>query len=162
MNPPVPTKLKLLRGTQRADRANHNEPQPTQEIPPVPAHLSDEAKVEWGRVSQELATLGLLTRLDRAALAAYCDCWSDYVDASRLCASHAGPDGKPLDRKVIKTRDGNLVENPYYSIKKRSLELMHKFLTGFGMDPSSRTRINAAPAEQEKPSTWKGFGSKKA
>jgi P27 family predicted phage terminase small subunit len=138
--PRKPTKLKLIQGTFRQDRAVGHEPKPDIEIPQVPAHLSDEAKVEWGRVSQELAQLGLLTRIDRAALAAYCECWADWVEASRLCATKDGQ-----DRKVIKTAAGNFVENPYYSIKKRSAELMHKFLTEFGMTPASRTRIDASP-----------------
>jgi phage terminase small subunit len=35
-----------------------------------PPHLSDEAKVEWGRVSEDLYRLGILTKIDRATLAA--------------------------------------------------------------------------------------------
>jgi len=139
-----PTNLKLIQGTFREDRAQRNEPTPPIEIPVVPAHLSDEAKVEWERVSQELAELGLLTKIDRAALAAYCDCWADYLEAAKLCANKDGQ-----DRKVIKTAAGNFVENPYFSIKKRCLELMHKFLTEFGMTPVSRTRINAHPKDKE-------------
>lgn len=145
MNPKKPTNIKLVQGTFRKDRAPGNEPKPKIEIPPVPVHLSDEAKVEWGRISQDLAQLGLLTRIDRAALAAYCECWSDWVDASRLCASSLGPDGKVSDRKVIKTAGGNFIENPYFSIKKRSAELMHKFMVEFGMTPASRTKIDASP-----------------
>jgi P27 family predicted phage terminase small subunit len=144
--PKKPTNLKLIQGTFRKDRVAGHEPQPEIEIPPVPAHLSDEAKVEWGRVSQELYQLGLLSRIDRAALAAYCECWSDWVEASRLCATKDGQ-----DRKVIKTAAGNFVENPYYSIKKRSAELMHKFLTEFGMTPASRTRIHASPLPAGQP-----------
>lgn len=140
MNPRKPSKLKLIQGTYRKDRVAGHEPKPEIEIPPVPSHLADEAKVEWGRVSQDLSQLGLLTRIDRAALAAYCECWADWVDASRLCASKDGQ-----DRKVIKTAAGNFVENPYFSIKKRSAELMHKFLTEFGMTPASRTKIDASP-----------------
>jgi P27 family predicted phage terminase small subunit len=142
--PKKPTKLKLLRGTFRKDRALENEPQPETAIPAVPAHLSDEAKVEWGRISQELHGLGLLSRIDRAALAAYCESWSDWIDATRMCASQDGN-----DRKVVRTKSGNVIENPYYSIKKRAAELMHKFATEFGMTPASRTRISASPSESK-------------
>jgi len=151
--PKKPTKLKLLQGTFRADRAAQNEAQPELDIPAVPPHLSDEAKVEWGRISQELFQLGLLSRIDRAALAAYCESWSDWLDASRMCSTK---DGK--DRKVILTTNGNPMENPYYTIKKRSMELMHKFLTEFGMTPAARSRINATPAEKPKASQWGNFG----
>ena len=140
MNPKKPTNIKLVQGTFRKDRVSRNEPKPKIEIPSVPEHLSDIAKVEWGRISQDLAQLGLLSRIDRAALAAYCDCWSDYVEAARMCAT---TDGK--DKKVIKTAAGNFVENPYFSIKKRCLEIMHKYLVEFGMTPASRTKIDASP-----------------
>lgn len=146
MNPKTPTALKLIKGTFRADRAAKSEPRPEVEIPPVPAHLSDEAKAEWNRISEELAQLGLLTRIDRAALTAYCDVWADYIEASKFCATKDGN-----DRKVIKTAAGNLVENPYFSIKKRSLELMHKYLVEFGMTPASRTKIDASPLPAGKP-----------
>jgi P27 family predicted phage terminase small subunit len=167
--PKKPTQLKVIEGTFRKDRARAKEPKPETAVPEAPSHLSDEARVEWDRISIELAKLGLLSRIDRAALAAYCECWADWVNASKRCV---GADGKDL--KVIKTgekirydKDGNIVEksggnfieNPYYTIKKRSAELMHKFLTEFGMTPASRTRINAAPVEGEKPaSRWSGFG----
>jgi P27 family predicted phage terminase small subunit len=135
--PRKPTGLKIVEGTFRKDRAAPNEPKPRVTIPRPPPHLSSEARSEWRRVSHELYLLGLLSRIDRAALAAYCECWSDWVDASKMCAT---VDGK--DRKVMKTQAGNLVENPYFSIKKRSMELMHKFLTEFGMTPASRSQIN--------------------
>ena len=152
--PKKPTNLKLLQGTFRNDRAVENEPKPKTAIPPVPPHLSDEGKVEWGRVSQELYSLGLLSNVDRAALAAYCEAWADFVESSKLCRTEAGQ-----DRKVVKTNNGNFIENPYYTIKKRSMEIMHKFLTEFGMTPASRTRIGAVPKEDVKPaSRWAGHG----
>lgn len=150
--PPKPRALKLLQGTFRKERAL-SEPEPTREIPPVPGHLSDEAKVEWGRVSQELYSLGLLTRIDRGALAAYCEAWSDWVEATRMCAT---TDGK--DRKVIKTAAGNFIENPYYSIKKRAAELMHKFMTEFGMTPASRTRIESIPVDKSDHNPFSNLG----
>jgi P27 family predicted phage terminase small subunit len=147
--PRTPTNLKLLRGTFRQDRVTPHEPKPELAIPPVPDHLSAEAKLEWERVSQELHQLGLLSRIDRAALAAYCECWADWVKATTKVHETG---------EVIKTAAGNVIENPYYSIKKRAAELMHKFLTEFGMTPASRTRINADPAPKEEPdSRWKGF-----
>lgn len=153
--PRKPTALKILQGSFRPHLAAPHEPKPEIEIPPVPAQLSDEAKVEWGRISQELVQLGLLTRIDQAQLAAYCEFRADFLHACTMCQAKDGQ-----DRKVIKTAAGNFVENPYYSIKKRSAEMMHKFATEFGLSPASRTRINAEPVEPVKSSNWKGFGTK--
>ena len=41
-----------------------------------PKQLDTEARREWRRVAPELERMGLSTTLDRAALAAYCACWS--------------------------------------------------------------------------------------
>jgi P27 family predicted phage terminase small subunit len=156
--PKKPSRLKLIQGTFRSDRAPRKEATPPRGIPEVPEHLSDLAKVEWGRISQDLYQIGLLSRIDRGALAAYCECWSDWVEATRMCSTL---DGK--DRKTMTTQTGNLVENPYFSIKKRCAELMHKFLTEFGMTPAARARIDvsahlpSASADTDS-SKWGGIG----
>src|SRR4051812_27624862 len=74
--PAKPTKLKLVEGTFRQDRGSINEAKPEVAIPPIPKDLTDEAKVEWIRISEELQMVGLLSRIDRAALAAYCESWA--------------------------------------------------------------------------------------
>jgi P27 family predicted phage terminase small subunit len=165
--PSIPTSLKLVKGTARKGRMK-NEPKPQMEIPSVPPELSDAAKVEWGRISQDLFQLGLLSRIDRAALAVYCEAWSDWLDATEKVARL----GKVIktSEKVIQKADGtieksggNFVENPYFSIKKRCAELMHTYLVEFGMSPASRTRINADPIPACSQSSgsgdrWSGLG----
>lgn len=79
---PLPTNLKLIDGV-RSDRINFDEPKPEPIVPRCPASLVGEAKKEWRRVSKELENLGLLTRLDRAALAAYCSAWGKFIEAGR-------------------------------------------------------------------------------
>lgn len=167
--PNLPTQLKLVKGTLRKGRMAKTEPRPEPAIPSVPAELSDAAKVEWGRISQDLLGLGLLARIDRAALAAYCEAWSDWLDATEKVArlGKVIKTGEKIiekrgqDGAVITERSGgNFVENPYFSIKKRCAELMHKFLTEFGMSPASRARIHAEPPA-EKPQDnkkWGGIG----
>lgn len=138
--PRKPTALKLLHGTYRVDRAPQNEPQPELVMPKPPKHLSPLAREEWALVSEELYGLGLLSRIDRAALAAYCEFWADWVEASERCSTTE--DGR--DRKVMQLPDGSIKENPYYGIKKRAAELMYRFIIEFGMSPASRSRINVA------------------
>jgi len=73
--PPKPTALKLFAGTFRKDRAPKREPKPAQTkgFPKPPSFLGQIAKQEWRRVVPELHKLGILTKVDRAALAAYCE-----------------------------------------------------------------------------------------
>ena len=48
------------------------------EIPAAPDWLDEHARAEWDRVGPDLVLLGLITRLDRQALAQYCEAVSDY------------------------------------------------------------------------------------
>jgi phage terminase small subunit len=66
---PKPTHLKLVTGNPGRRPLNDCEPQPEIALPPVPPELCDDAKLEWDRVSFELHRAGLLTKVDRAALA---------------------------------------------------------------------------------------------
>lgn len=79
--PPKPTHLKVLEGNPGKRAINKNEPKPQAKAPSCPAHLDKEAKAEWRRISKQLLQLGLLTEVDRAALAAYCQAWSRWVYA---------------------------------------------------------------------------------
>src|SRR5690606_26210093 len=81
---PTPTHLKVLRGNPGKRPLPANEPQPKPKAPPCPAHLDAEAKREWRRMVKELEPLGLLTKIDRAALAAYCQAWSRWVQAEEM------------------------------------------------------------------------------
>lgn len=147
---PLPTKLKLVRGTLQKCRANPDEPSPNPELPDAPPHLSPEALEEWERLAQELYELGILSSIDRAALAAYCQAYGRWVEAEEQLRN---PDGSM--KLTETTANGTIVQNPLVGIANKSLELMHKYLTEFGMSPSSRTRVSATKKTDEK----KGFAA---
>ncbi len=137
---PKPTKLKLLQGTQRSDRVNLQEPAPKPEIPSCPKHIQGESRREWKRITKELGAVGLVTRVDRAAIAAYCEAYGRWSEAvSKL---HE----KGL---LVKAPSGYPILNPYLSIINSALDQMRKFLTEFGMTPSSRTRISVARKNED-------------
>lgn len=139
---PKPTALKLAQGNPGKRSLNANEPKPDG-VPKCPTHLDDGAKREWKRISAELVSLGLLTSVDRAALAAYCASWSRWVDADTNVQKFGA---------VIKSpKSGFPIANPYVSIANTSLDLMRKFLVEFGMTPASRSRIQVAPVSDADP-----------
>ena len=80
---PVPTVLKLLRGSRRP--INPAEPKLAPKLPPPPRELSDEAKRVWRREGKMLLSVGVITALDVAAFAAYC------VDGALM--AHVASDG---------------------------------------------------------------------
>lgn len=133
---PLPTHLKMVRGTLQKCRMNPDEPTPDPEIPDAPPHLSPEAREEWERLALELYELGILSTIDRAALAAYCQAYGRWVEAEEQLRNIDG-----TMKLTETTSNGNIIQNPLVGIANKSLELMHKYLTEFGMSPSSRTRL---------------------
>ncbi len=130
-----PTKLKLLEGTFRPDRAPANEPAPDLGIPVCPAWILNDgdARAEWSRVVPELARLGLLTVIDGAELEGYCANYARAVKAERIVKT------KGL---VVKTPFGPKA-NPAVAIAKAAWQEVRKFGSEYGLSPASRTRINA-------------------
>ena len=102
--------------------------------PRCPPHLSAEGKREWKRIVPELASLGLLTLVDRAALALYCQAWARWVDAEKKLEEFGN---------LVKTPSGFAQQSPYLAIANKAMEQMGKFLAEFGMSPASRTRVTA-------------------
>jgi P27 family predicted phage terminase small subunit len=104
--------------------------------------------LEWGRVAPELFSLGILTKLDRAALAAYCDSYGLWIRARRLLAK-MGEDG--ADSLLVKTAQGNVIQHPLIGLANKAKRDMMAYATEFGMTPSSRARVNAPPASDHDP-----------
>jgi len=148
--PRKPSHLKLITGNPGKRPLNKNEPKPAAGIPPVPAHLSDEAKAEWTRIATDLNAIGLLTQVDRAALAAYCQAWADWVEAEEQLRRFGKVVKSPVKTvtrrsggaEVTEASGGYPMQSPFLPIRNRALEIMHKFLTEFGMTPASRSRIS--------------------
>lgn len=147
---PKPTALKILEGEPNKARINLNEPKPKASKPTCPRHLSKPAKTEWRRIASELEVLSLLTQVDRAALAAYCQAYGRWVQAERKLKElgDMSPDKMAF---LYKTTNGNLIINPLLSVANKAMEQMHKFLVEFGMSPSSRSRISISSSEAGDP-----------
>src|ERR1700674_383610 len=137
---PKPTRLKVLAGTLRGDRTNLNEPEVRTEIPTCPRELSAVAKREWKRIARSLADMGLLSKIDRAALAGYCQSWATWIEAQAALRKHG---------VIIKSPNGFFMQSPYLAVANKAFEQMRLMLAEFGMSPSSRTRVHAIPQERE-------------
>jgi phage terminase small subunit len=78
---PKPTHLKLVQGNPGRRPLNKQEAKPRRTVPTCPGHLNAVARREWRRVVPLLAECGLLTEVDRAPRAAYCQAWGRWVEA---------------------------------------------------------------------------------
>ena len=120
---------------------NGAEPTPELALPSPPPELCDDAKVEWGRISEELYRLKLLSGIDRAALAAYCQAYGRWVQAERGIRKMAEKD--PLTGgMMIKTTNGNVVQNPLVGIANKAMSDVVRYAAEFGMTPSARSRMS--------------------
>jgi P27 family predicted phage terminase small subunit len=150
---PVPTELKLLRGNPGKRRLNREEPKPDPKAPGMPVWLSNEARAEWRRVVPELERLGLAAKVDRAALAAYCETWATFVAAEQTIHKHGiitmrvteitaeDADGNPIEIHVTPTK------NPAVIIARDAAAQVRAFCSEFGLTPSARTRLQTPEAE---------------
>lgn len=81
---PKPTAQKELEGNPGKRPLNKNEPKFAPKAPGCPTWLTLEAKAEWRRLVAELDAIGMLTKVDRAAMATFCQQWAIYKDAIEL------------------------------------------------------------------------------
>lgn len=130
--PPKPTHLKVLEGNPGKRPLNQNEPKPKPLAPKCPSWLDREAKREWKRVAPELERLGLLTVVDGAALAAYCQAYARWVKAEKILQE------KGL---TFETPNGYEQQRPEVSIANKSMQIIRAFCAEFGLTPSARARM---------------------
>jgi P27 family predicted phage terminase small subunit len=135
---PKPTALKIKQGNPGKRALNRTEPKtPREETLRAPDYLGGNARKEWLRLRKRLAPAGLLTPLDADMLALYCQAHSRWVEAEEH-VQRIGP--------VVKTKNGNLVPNPYLAIANRAMDQMLTYARELGMTPSARSRIQV-PAQ---------------
>ncbi|TCK37982.1 P27 family predicted phage terminase small subunit [Paraburkholderia sp. BL8N3] len=141
---PKPTALRVIQGTRKSNIAAKHEPKPRAGIPPCPSHLDARAREEWNRITPELLAAGVLSTIDGAVLASYCVAYSRWQDAEDALARMKARD-KLTAALMIKTTNGNAIQNPLVGVANRAMLLCQRFACEFGMTPAARARIEADP-----------------
>lgn len=144
---PKPTHLKLIEGNRGKRPLNGKEAKIAPALPAPPPHLTAEALEEWNRVAAWLHRVGLLSEVDRAALAAYAQAYGRWVQAERAIAKMAEKD-QLTGGLMIKTSNGNAIQNPLVGTANKAAADMMRYAAEFGMTPSARSRIAAQPPEE--------------
>ena len=143
---PKPTRLKLITGNPGNRPLNRREPKPAVAVPTCPAHLNPSAKAEWKRLARQMHVLGMISHLDRAVLAAYCQAYGRWAEAERKLKE------TPM---LLKLPSGIIQQSPWLAIANKQLELMSKFMSELGLSPVSRTRVEVKPLG---PKPWETHG----
>ncbi len=140
---PVPTHLRVLRGNPD-HRPIRNEPQPLipDDCPEPPPFLSAYANDEWWRIGDELHRLGLLTKVDIPALAAYCDAFGQWRMAAESLAKMQAND--PIMNGMIIKPNTTAGVNPLVSSCASIAADVVRYAAEFGLTPAARSRITPA------------------
>ena len=137
---PKPTALKELEGNPGKRQLNMNEPKPLAKAPACPKWLEPDAKKEWKRLSKKMEQLGILTEVDMAAFAGYCQAYARWKAAEEFISKHGS---------IVKTPSGYWQQVPQVSIAQQYLKDMQKLAEQFGLTPASRSRIIADTTKTE-------------
>ncbi|WP_326592830.1 phage terminase small subunit P27 family [Streptomyces brevispora] len=145
-----PAKLRLLKGRSdgkdAAGRAVNPGPAFKRIPPAAPDWLSEEAAAEWDRVLPGLSRLELLKPEDRAALAAYCEAWATFREATEAVQR---------DGLTIEAKQGTLA-HPAVGIARAAGREMRAWAAHFGLTPSTEQAL--ARGSENEPDPDNPFG----
>jgi P27 family predicted phage terminase small subunit len=114
--------------------------------PEPPMVLDATAMREWRRLAGVLRQRNSLHEIDHGSLAAYCQMYSRWVAAEKALARMAELD-PVAGGLMIKTSNGNAIQNPLVGIANKAAAAMVKYAGEFGMTPNSRGQIQVAEPE---------------
>jgi P27 family predicted phage terminase small subunit len=135
---PLPTALKLVKGSRRA-RLNPDEPSLPVEAPPCPDWLTGVARVTWQELSELLVSMRVLSVADRAALAQMCAAVATYRAAHAVVER----DGMTF---TATTEHGTVTRaRPEVAIMQDADRRIRAWANEFGLTPAGRPRVKAAP-----------------
>ncbi|WP_370213451.1 P27 family phage terminase small subunit [Roseovarius sp.] len=95
--------------------------------PPMPRHLSPQAKSEWRRIMPQLIARQIITKGDLAGVEHYCTC----VGIVRQIEEERAAAGGAIDVKL-------------FGVLNRAAQTARQLAAEYGLTPTSRTRIGNA------------------
>lgn len=111
-------------------------------MPACPDWLMSEAKKEWERLAELMNQMGVLTEVDMAAFAAYCQSYARWKEAQEHITSGGS---------TFETDKGYQQQTPWVGIANTNQKLMLQPESEFGLTPSSRSRIIAGNSKAKEP-----------
>lgn len=126
---------------------------PRIEIPSMPKHLGIEAKKEWKRITVLLEELGLISGLDRTALALYCQAQGRLAELEMAFGGMVSRlvDDENLDyadavyrASYAVTPSGYAQQSVIVQLIGKHREQVNRYLMHFGLSPAARGRVQAS------------------
>ena len=144
--PPIPTALKELRGTARADRINNSEPRPQvlDTLPRPPKQLTRHARHYWRKIGRLLIRMRVLTEADLVALRMLCMYLGQIDEINEIMEQLP-----PAQRYVLRSGKGGHYQNPLYGTLNTAVKEAHRWMAKFGLTPSDRARVVAMDDKED-------------
>lgn len=147
---PLPASVHMLHGNPSkksaadlAAAASTAPEAPTVKAPACPDFLTPDAKVEWKRIVDDLVVLGVVTKIDRAELAVYCQAWGDWKFARKKIAE------MKESGFVESTPSGYKQISAWMQVANRAEDRMRTAGASFGLNPSARSRLDVRVPQGE-------------
>ncbi len=100
--------------------------------PPVPKHLSQQAKTEWRRIMPQLIDRQIITRADLGGVEHYCTC----AGIVRQIEEERAAAGGAIDVKL-------------FGVLNRAAQTARQLAAEYGLTPTSRARIGSAKSDDD-------------
>ena len=137
---PVPTILKFRRGTLKKSRQKSEAaPKKIEENKPPNWMTGYARRMAWREISKQLLENGLFTDLDKIALEMLVTAYTKWREAQ-----------EKAELGIIRSDSGYAQMNPLIQIAGAYAKEVRALLVGFGMTPSSRSRIEVTAPGGEK------------
>lgn len=139
---PTPTAILKMRGSWRAKRAG--EPQPDVAVPQCRKDLGSAAKKIWKQTVESLIELGVIGKVDWAALERYAIQFVRWRQCEKFIAKHG------LSYEVT-TREGESTHRRYQEVDEVRVlaRLLQDFEDRYGLNAAGRTKVKTAQKETE-------------
>ena len=174
--PRKPTKVRRAEGNPGKLPINENEPEPPAGDLQCPDWLQGAGRGEWDKLIDMFAEMKsdgqeFITKADETALAAYCQAYSDLVEAVEKLNNPKIGSVFPIrsEGKYVKKPDGTteyregaikyLQQTPWVAMKNKALIALRQYAAEFGFTPASRARVNLLPNTKRDEDEEEMFGA---
>lgn len=115
-----------------------------------PDYLDSYGSQKWAELIEPFCQNDLMTDVDRDALGAYCEAYSEFRRAD---------DGLAQTGLTIVSEKGGMYQNPLVGIKNKALERMRFLYKEFGLTPKARSLMKLPTAPKKKDEESEGFAT---
>lgn len=142
----TPPHLQVVKGADRADRANEDMPEVSEDLPVAPPTLNDEEVHHFNRLVSILEEQGLASASHVDVIVALARRLAE-IDMYSKVIDEQGP-----SYETFTNSGGRMVRmRPEIAARSESLRHMHGLLAEIGLTPASMSKVSAKPKAKANP-----------